>query len=83
MSSKTREKNKRWTDICSVLQLRQRSSEAVLNFGHLSVSVQQLLLESRDVDKQRHFLQNGAEALERGPDLFGVVQHHLQHQTRV
>lgn len=49
---------KDWTDICSVLQLRQRSSETVLDFGHLSIGVQQLLLQSRDVDEQRHFLQN-------------------------
>lgn len=61
----------------SVLQLRQRSGEALLNGGHLPIGFHQLFLKSRDVADLRHFLQDGAEALQSGSDLRRVVQHRL------
>lgn len=69
------------THSCSVLQLRQRSSEAVLHVGHLVIGFDQLFLERCGVAHLRHFLQDRAEALQGGPDLCRVIQHRLQHKT--
>lgn len=66
--------------VSSVAQVGQRSSEAVLNVGHLLIGFQQLFLESRDVANLRHLLQDGAEALQSLPDLCRVIQHHLKHK---
>lgn len=52
-----------------MLQLRQRSCEAVLNVGHLAICFDQLFLESCDITNLRHFLQDRAEALQCVSDL--------------
>lgn len=63
-----------------LLQLGQRSREAVLDLAHPAVGAVQLVLEIRNVAKLRHFLQNQAEALQSGPDLSRVVQNALKGQ---
>lgn len=63
-----------------VLQLGQRSREALLNLGHPDVGGEQLLLERRDVTDLRHVLQNRAEAPQGGSDLRRVVQNPLKQQ---
>lgn len=63
-----------------LLQLGQRSREAVLDLAHPAVGAVQLVLEIRNVANLRHFLQNRAEALQSGPDLSRVVQNALKGQ---
>lgn len=63
-----------------LLQLGQRSREAVLDLAHPALGAAQLVLEVRNVAHLRHFLQNRAEALQSGPDLSRVVQNALKGQ---